>query len=168
MLKVHLLDCMCRAAQSGACRSRWRVCRTAASRASAPARAPLQPSRQTGSSTCGAASWQRTMPGARCDLRQTVSNHSLLPSQASRHLAYLPGVLAAGCGNNIPHPFHVFCLIVRRALVQQTTGFAPTEQQAQKWMWEGMGSDEGPVLIPGLGRVAAVQLGSAHALALVH
>lgn len=57
---------------------------------------------------------------------------------------------------------------MRRALVQQTTGFAPTEQQAQKWMWEGMGSDEGPVLIPGLGRVAAVQLGSAHALALVH
>jgi hypothetical protein len=34
-------------------------------------------------------------------------------------------------------------------------------------MWPGMGGDDGPRRIPGLGRVHSIRLGFAHALALV-
>lgn len=52
--------------------------------------------------------------------------------------------------------------------MQQTAGMTPTEMEAQQWMkWEGMGSEDGAALVPGISNVKAIQLGSAHALALL-
>ena len=57
--------------------------------------------------------------------------------------------------------------LLYRALMQQTTGVTPTDKDAASWMWEGMGTDGAAVRVPGLSSVRAVQLGSAHVLALL-
>jgi hypothetical protein len=58
--------------------------------------------------------------------------------------------------------------LLYRALMQQTTGVTPTDKDAASWMWEGMGTDGAAVRVPGLSGVRAVQLGSAHVLALLN
>ena len=67
-------------------------------------------------------------------------------------------------GDHQPFAVH---LLLHRALMQQTTGVTPTDKDAASWMWEGMGTDGAAVRVPGLSGVRAVQLGSAHVLALL-
>lgn len=55
----------------------------------------------------------------------------------------------------------------RRALLQKG-GADKAASEGSRLLWPGMGGDDGPQLVPGLGRVHSICLGSAHALALAH